>query len=185
VSKESSSSHDPAVALALSNSMRVELLEKLQSREASASELSRELSQPLSRIGYHLQQLQEAGCIVSRDEPAPADRVDSSYTASPDFPAGAFELTAVPAAARVQTSKAAAADVQPRDGTTRTTETFLFDASGWDSAGRLIESTLSQLRELQEQCEARRNGSGTELIPTVVGLAMCESDSAPKSADVE
>lgn len=54
---------DQEIAKALSHPIRVEILEALQGRVASAGELSREMDQTPAVISYHAKTLINCGCV--------------------------------------------------------------------------------------------------------------------------
>ena len=55
--------HPTAAAKAIAHPLRANILEKLDGRSSSASELAAELDQPIPNVAYHLMILQDLGAI--------------------------------------------------------------------------------------------------------------------------
>ncbi len=187
VSAEPSFPLNSKVALALNHPLRLELLGKLQGRTASARELASEVSVPLARVDYHLGRLREVECVVLADDRPDGGGLEHFYTAKPGVLIDSPEWADAPPGARDRVTSAAlsvfldrltgasSAGTVERNGTSCTTATFLLDQMGWEMANRVIRGTLIQLRQLHEQSEARAYVSESDLIPTVIGLAMFEA----------
>ena len=183
---------NPRIALEVGHPLRVELLEKLQNRTASARELADELPASIGQLDYHLARLREADCIVVQSERTVGSATERLYTAKPgilagsspdwgDLPLSARDLVAsagLNAFLETLTGAADAGTVK-RTETLCSTETLMLDEVGWKMANRVIQGTLVQLRQLHHQCEARAYVTESDLIPTVIGLAMFEAARPP------
>lgn len=185
---------NPRIALEVGHPLRVELLEKLQNRSASARELADELPASVGQLDYHLSRLHEADCIVVKSERSVGGSLERFYTAKPGILAGSQDWSELPLSARDLVASAglnafldtltgaANAGTVKRTETLCSTETLRFDEVGWKMANRVIQGTLVQLRQLHHQCEARAYVTESDLIPTVIGLAMFEA-ARPPAAD--
>lgn len=178
---------DPRLAKALSHPLRVEILELLNEREASPTELARLLSVALNLVSYHAKVLVDCGAIeLVRREPR-RGTYEHFYRAVPRSSIGHQAWRQVPpslvgevSAASIQSfvDKAVAAleagTLDGRDGTVLNSMGMTVDELGWIQAADVLDAALTQLEAIHEQSRQRLKVTGKEAIPVVIGLAAFE-----------
>lgn len=176
---------DPKRIEALAEETRVRILQSLNHRLASASELARELGVPEDRVDRHVKVLIECDCIEVAATRERNGRATPFYTTKPGIllplpplePPAEQELV-TKAAMRAFARKAGSAlDAGVANDTTTSTfavETLTLTASHQLSANHALRLTIGSLRVLHEQSRELRIATDTQLIPIEVGIAMFE-----------
>jgi DNA-binding transcriptional ArsR family regulator len=172
---------------ALSHPVRIEILELLNEREASPTEMKRILGCTLNLINYHLKVLQDCGCVeISRTEPV-RGAVKHYYRAVPRSFFGHRDLREVPASIRGGATEmslrsfskifhaAAAAGKVDDEETILSWMSLAVDEIGREKAIELSESILEAYEEIAAQSRERAAGGGEPLHPLVVALAAFEA----------
>src|SRR4051794_20565080 len=73
---------DPRIAKALAHPLRLQILELLQERDASPSELAKEIDAPLGNVSYHVRQLASFGLVKLVRETPRRGAVEHHYRAA-------------------------------------------------------------------------------------------------------
>jgi DNA-binding transcriptional ArsR family regulator len=84
---------DPRIAKALAHPLRLQILEILQERDASPSEIAEEIDAPLGNVSYHVRQLASFGLVKLVRETPRRGAVEHHYRAEarPRITDGAWE----------------------------------------------------------------------------------------------
>ncbi|MFT3863037.1 MAG: helix-turn-helix domain-containing protein [Solirubrobacterales bacterium] len=177
---------DQDLVRALAHPMRVRILESLQGRTASPTELAREFRESLGVVAYHANALLEVGCIEQVRTRPKRGTVEHFYTAAPRSFIGHQDWRRAPLsirggvtdeAMRTFVAKVGAAidadTIDTRDDTTLQWMPMTLDEQGWREAAELLDRTL---RDLTTVAAASRERLGDEDgIPVVTALAAFES----------
>lgn len=172
---------------ALGHPVRVQILELLNEREASPTEMKRRLGGTLNLIGYHLNVLRECGCVeISRTEPVKG-AVKHFYRASPRSFLGHRDLRDVPASLRGGATEmsllsfwkilrnAAEAGTVDREETILTWMSLALDEAGRDEVAELTAAHLSSCERIAAESRERAAREDAALRPTVVAFATFEA----------
>ncbi len=189
---------DQRLVKALAHPLRVEILSILNDRMASPNELSKELSEGLSQVSYHVKVLKDYECIeLVKTEPR-RGAVEHYYRAT----ARAFltdqDWQRLPASIKPGMSasflKLLVDDVvsalqdgtfDARDDRHISTTPSVLDEQGWGETVDLINETLEQVIEIQTKSASRLAKSGEDGIRSTVTLLHFEgptSSSGTKKA---
>ena len=171
---------------ALGHPVRVEILEILNEREASPTELRRLLGGTLNLINYHLKVLQDCGCVeVSRTEPV-RGAVKHFYRAVPRSFLGHQDLRDVPDSVRGGATELALCSFlgalrrAGEAGKVDSAESILswmtlaVDEAGREKVIELGEIVLAAYELIVRQSRERAALTGEPLLPVVVALATFE-----------
>jgi DNA-binding transcriptional ArsR family regulator len=176
---------DQNLVKALAHPMRVRILEALQGRTASPTELAREFRESLGVVSYHANALLEVDCIEQVGTRPKRGTIEHFYTARPRSFIGHQDWRRAPLSVRAGvTSEAlrtfaakigAAIDADTIDGREDTTLNWMpitVDEQGWRETAEILDRAL---RELQTVAAGSRERLGAEAgIPVVTGLAAFE-----------
>jgi DNA-binding transcriptional ArsR family regulator len=167
---------------ALSHPTRVEILELLNEREASPTEMKRAIGCTLNRVNYHLKVLVECGCVeVSRTEPV-RGAVKHFYRAVPRSYFGHPDLREVPPSVRGGATemalrslnealdRAAAAGHVDSEEAVVSWMSLLVDEHGRERAIALSERTLEEYERIAAQSRERAASAEEPLAPLVVAV---------------
>jgi DNA-binding transcriptional ArsR family regulator len=170
---------------AFADETRVEILQLLNHRLASTSELARELRISESRVEYHVNVLIECDCIEVAATRKRDGRATPFYTAKPGTLLPPSPLK--PLVEQEPVTKAAMQAFACRAGSaldagaandTATSafavETLTLTAPHRLNAIHSLRLTVGSLRALHEQSRQLRIATDTQLIPVEVGIAMFE-----------
>jgi hypothetical protein len=185
---------DQELIKALAHPLRVRILEALQGRVASPTELSREMGVSLGVVAYHANTLEECGCLqMVRTRPR-RGALEHFFTASPRSFIGHqdWRLAPIPVrgevtAAAIQTfvdrvaEAVAAGTIDSRDDTTLSWMTLTADERGRAEVKEIMTVALEQLTAVHARC-AERLGDAPG-IPLVVGLAGFEAGRAAPAGE--
>ena len=176
---------DQNLVKALAHPTRVRILEALQGRTASPTELAREFHESLGVVSYHTNALLEVDCIEQVRTRPKRGTIEHFYTARPRSFIGHQDWRRAPLSVRAGvTSEAlrtfaakigAAIDADTIDGREDTTLNWMpitVDEQGWREAAEILDRAL---RELQTVAAGSRDRLGGEDgISVVTGLAAFE-----------
>ena len=177
---------DQNLVRALSHPMRVRILEALQGRTASPTELARRFGESLGVVSYHANALLDVECIEQVGTRPKRGTIEHFYTARARSFIGHQDWRKAPLsvrggvtneALRTFVAKVGAAldadTIDPREDTTLNWMPITVDEQGWRQAAEILDRTL---RELMEVAAASRERLGEEEgIPVVTGLAAFEA----------
>jgi DNA-binding transcriptional ArsR family regulator len=175
---------------ALAHPVRVQILELLNEREASPTELKRRLGGTLNLINYHLKVLQECGCVeISRTEPVKG-AVKHFYRAVPRSFLGHQDLRGVPDSIRggatemslrsfwkALRSAAEAGKVDSEDAIL-SWMSLVVDEVGREQAAEFAEAVLERFELIDRQSRERAAEEGSLLEPLIVALATFDAASS-------
>jgi DNA-binding transcriptional ArsR family regulator len=177
---------DQELVKALAHPIRVSILEALQGRLASPSELSQELGQSLGVISYHANTLVECGCLELVHTKQRRGALEHFFGLTPrsfighqDWRRAPLPLLSGVTSAAVQTfvEKAAeaidAGTIDSREDTTLNWMPITADEDGWREVAEIMDRTLELLVGVHERSSKRL--AGAEGIPMIVGLAGFEA----------
>jgi DNA-binding transcriptional ArsR family regulator len=177
---------DQNLVRALAHPMRVQILEALQGRTASPTELSREFRESLGVVSYHANALLEVDCIELVSTQPKRGTIEHFYTARPRSFIGHQDWRKAPLSVRGGvTSEAmrtfvdkvgAALDadtIDRRDDTTLNWMPVTVDERGWRESAEILARALRELMEVAAASRERlRGGDG---ISVVTALAAFEA----------
>lgn len=172
---------------ALGHPVRVQILELLNEREASPTELRRRLGGTLNLINYHLNVLRECECVeISRTEPVKG-AVKHFYRAVPRPFLAPEDLRDVPASIRGGAAEAslrgfwrifrhaAQAGAIDREETILTWMSLALDETGRNEVAELTAAHLSSCQRIAAESKQRAAEEGAALRPAIVAHASFEA----------
>jgi DNA-binding transcriptional ArsR family regulator len=178
---------DQRLVRALGHPLRVKILEVLQARKASPSELAELLSAPLGNVAYHVRVLEKCGCIEQVATARRRGAVEHYFRARPRSYIGHQDWRKTPKSLRDGVTGASlgtffdrAADaleagtIDARDDTTLSWMPMAVDAAGWAEVAAVFEAVTNRLEAIHELCRRRLEQSGETSTPLVVGMAAFE-----------
>ena len=177
---------DQDLVRALAHPMRVRILEALQGRTASPTELAREFRESLGVVSYHANALLDVGCIEQVHTKPKRGTIEHFYATRPRSFIGHQDWRRAPVSVRAGvTSEAirtfvakvgAAVDadtIDSRDDTTLNWMPITVDDQGWRETAEILDRAL---RELMTVAAASRERLGDEAgIPVVTAMAAFET----------
>jgi DNA-binding transcriptional ArsR family regulator len=177
---------------ALGHPVRVQILEMLNEREASPTEMKRRLGGTLNLINYHLKVLQECGCVeISRTEPVKG-AVKHFYRAIPRSFFGHQDLRDVPDSIRggatemtlrsfwkTFRSAAEAGKVDSEDAIL-SWMSLVVDEVGREQAAELAATVLERFELIDRESRERAAEDGNLLEPVIVALANFDAGSSDR-----
>lgn len=171
---------------ALAHPMRVRILQALQGRTASPTELAKEFKESLGVVSYHANALLDRKCIEQVRTQPKRGTIEHFYTATPRSFIGDQEWRKAPLSVRAGVTNEqvrtfadklfAAIDadtIDTRDDTTLNWMPFIVDERGWTDAAELLDQTLRGLQKIA--AESRERLGEEDGISIVTGLAAFES----------
>jgi DNA-binding transcriptional ArsR family regulator len=178
---------DQRLVRALGHPLRVKILEVVQLRNASPSELTELLSAPLGNVAYHVRVLEKCGCIEQVATARRRGAVEHYFRARPRSYIGHQDWRKVPKSLRDTVTGAAlgtffdrAADalesgtLDARDDTTLNWMPMAVDQAGWAEVAAVFEAAANRLEAIHALCRRRIEQGEGEAIPLVVGMAAFE-----------
>ncbi len=175
---------DQRLVRALGHPLRVRILEIVQVRNASPSELTEMLSAPLGNVAYHVRVLEKCGCIEQVATARRRGAVEHYFRARPRSYIGHQDWRNVPESLLDAVSGATlgsffdrAADalesgtIDSREETTLNWMPMAVDAAGWAEVAAVFEAATNRLEAIHALCRKRMDKSGEEAIPMIVGMA--------------
>jgi DNA-binding transcriptional ArsR family regulator len=178
---------DPRLVRALGHPLRVKILEVVQVRNASPSELTDLLSAPLGNVAYHVRVLEKCGCIEQVATARRRGAVEHYFRARPRSYIGHQDWRKVPKSLRDAVTGATlgsffdrAADalesgtIDARDDTTLNWMPMAVDEAGWDEVAAVFKAAANRLEAIHALCRKRIEQSEDVEISLVVGMAAFE-----------
>jgi DNA-binding transcriptional ArsR family regulator len=175
---------DQRLVRALGHPLRVRILEIVQIRNASPSELTDLLSAPLGNVAYHVRVLEKCGCIEQVATARRRGAVEHYFRARPRSYIGHQDWRKVPKSLRDGVSGATlgsffdrAADalesgsIDAREETTLNWMPMAVDAAGWEEVAAVFAAAGNRLEAIHALSRRRIDKSGEEAIPMIVGMA--------------
>jgi DNA-binding transcriptional ArsR family regulator len=194
LAKKNAARIDQELVKALSHPIRVSILEAMQSRVASPSELSKEMGESLGVISYHVNTLVECGCIELVHTKPRRGALEHFFGVTPRSFIGHQDWRRAPLSLRGGVTSAAfqtfidkaseaieAGTVDSREDTTLNWMPMTVDADGWREVAEIMEKTLEQLMAVHSRSTQRLGGEAG--IPIIVGLAGFEASRAERKQD--
>src|SRR6202012_5809123 len=161
---------DQDLVRALAHPMRVRILETLQGRTASPTELARQFRQSLGVVSYHAGALLEVDCIELVSTQPKRGTIEHFYTARPRSFIGHQDWRRAPLSVRggvtneslrtfvAKVGAAIDADtIDRREDTTLNWMPITVDEQGWREAAEVLDRAL---RDLMTVAEKRRERLG-------------------------
>jgi DNA-binding transcriptional ArsR family regulator len=177
---------DQELVKALSHPIRVEILEALQGRVASPTELSQEIDESLGVISYHAKTLVKCGCLELVHTEPRRGAVEHFFGLAPRSSIGHQDWRRAPLAVRAGITAAALATfietaakaledgtIDRRDETVLTWMPLTVDEAGWREIAGIMEKSARLVAEAHERSSKRLGGA--EGLSVVVGLAAFEA----------
>jgi DNA-binding transcriptional ArsR family regulator len=177
---------DQELVRALSHPIRVSILEALQGRVASPSELSKEMSESLGVVSYHTNLLVECGCLELVHTKPRRGALEHFFSVTPRSFIGHQDWRRAPLSLRSGVTSAAfqtfiekaseaieAGTIDSREDTTLNWMPMTVDSEGWNEVAEIMEETLNRLMTVHSRSSERLEGA--EGIPIIVGLAGFEA----------
>src|ERR1700761_8661927 len=178
---------DQRLVRALGHPLRVKILEIVQVRNASPSELTEMLSAPLGNVAYHVRVLEKCGCIEQVATARRRGAVEHYFRARPRSYIGHQDWRKVPQSLRDAVTGASlgtffdrAADalesgtMDSRDDTTLSWMPMAVDQAGWAEVAAVFQAVNNRLEAIHALCRRRMEQSDEEAISLVVGMAAFE-----------
>jgi DNA-binding transcriptional ArsR family regulator len=173
---------DQNLVRALAHPIRVRILEALQGRTASPTELAREFGESLGVVSYHTNALHEVDCIEQVRTQPKRGTIEHFYTARPRSFIGHQDWRATPLSMRPEVTTEAlrtfvdkvagaveAGTIDAREETVLHWMEILVDEQGRRQAAAILEGAIGDLTRVAEESRERLGGvTGT---PLLVGLA--------------
>jgi DNA-binding transcriptional ArsR family regulator len=177
---------DQNLVRALAHPMRVRILEALQGRTASPTELARGFGESLGVVSYHTNALLDVGCIEQVGTRPRRGTIEHFYTCMARSFIGHQDWRRAPLsvrggvtgeALRTFVAKVGAAldadTIDSREDTTLNWMPMTVDEQGWRETAEILDRALRDLMEVAA-ASRKRLGAG-EGIPMVTGLAAFEA----------
>lgn len=180
---------------ALNHPLRVRILEILSEREASPKSLESILGEKLQTISYHARVLYKCGCVELTRTEQKRGAVEHFYRALPESYIGHQLWRDVPRTLQGSVIVASLKDfvgklfatlkagMVKEEDTALSAMTLSLDATGRAEAERLMQGTLTQLRDLDSQSRERAATGGSVLTPFMGAVAFFASASPSKARD--
>jgi DNA-binding transcriptional ArsR family regulator len=186
LSKKNAERIDHELVRALSHPIRVNILEALQGRTASPSELAKEMDESLGVVSYHTNTLVECGCLELVNTKPRRGALEHFFSVTPRSFIGHQDWRRAPRSLRGGITSAAfqtfidkaseaieAGTIDSRDDTTLSWMPMTVDADGWREVAEIMEETRKRLGAVHSRSSKRL--AGKEGIPIIVGLAAFEA----------
>jgi DNA-binding transcriptional ArsR family regulator len=177
---------DQNLVRALAHPTRVRILEALQGRTASPTELAREFHESLGVVSYHANTLLDVDCIEQVTTRPKRGTIEHFYTARPRSFIGHQDWRRVPIsvrggvtgeALRTFVAKIGAAidadTIDSREDTTLNWMPITVDEQGWRESAEILDRARRELMAVAAASRGRLGGA--EGIPAVTGLAAFEA----------
>ena len=176
---------DQNLVRALAHPMRVRILEALQGRTASPTELAKEFEESLGVVAYHANALLDVECIEQVGTRPKRGTIEHFYTARPRSFVGHQDWRRVPLSIRAGVTNEAlrtfvarvgaaidAGTIDSREDTTLNWMPVTVDEEGWREIAEILDRAL---REVMAVAATSRERLGeADGIPVVTGLAAFE-----------
>jgi DNA-binding transcriptional ArsR family regulator len=177
---------DQDLVKALAHPMRVRILEALQGRTASPTELAKRFKESLGVVSYHINSLLEIECIEQVRTQPKRGTIEHFYTAKPRSFIGDQEWRRAPLSVRGGVTSEAirtfvgkigdaidADTIDSRDDTTLNWMPMTVDEQGWRETAEILDRALRDLMTVA--AESRERLGEADGIPVVTGMAAFEA----------
>jgi DNA-binding transcriptional ArsR family regulator len=177
---------DQDLVRALAHPMRVRILEALQGRTASPTELAREFLESLGVVSYHANALLEVECIEQVRTQPKRGTIEHFYTARPRSFIGHQDWRRTPVSARggvtdealrtfiAKVGAAVDADtIDSREDTTLNWMPMVVDDRGWRETAEILDRSLRELMTVAT--DSRERLGEADGIPIVTAMAAFEA----------
>ena len=177
---------DQDLVRALAHPMRVRILEALQGRTASPTELAREFLESLGVVSYHANALLEVECIEQVRTQPKRGTIEHFYTARPRSFIGHQDWRRAPRsvrggvtdeALRTFVAKVGAAidadTIDSREDTTLNWMPMTVDDQGWRETAEILDQARRDLQQVAIESRARLGEE--DGIPVVTAMAAFEA----------
>jgi DNA-binding transcriptional ArsR family regulator len=177
---------DQKLVKAVTHPIRVRILEALQGRTASPTELAREFKESLGVVAYHANALLAIDAIELVSTQPKRGTIEHFYSAAPRSFIGHQDWRKVPysvrggvtnEAIRTFVAKVGAAidadTIDSREDTTLNWMPMIVDEPGWREAAEILDRALQELQGVA--AKSRERLGGADGIPMVTGLAAFEA----------
>ncbi len=188
VASKSDDMIDQRLVRALAHPMRVEILQILNEREASPSDLAQMTKQRLGSVAYHTRVLEDCGCIELVGTAQRRGATEHYFRAKPRSFIGHQDWRRVPRSVRGGVSEASlrcfveriieaieAGKLDDRDDTTLSWMSLAVDEIGWVQVAEILEEAMAKLQRVHSQSRERLEIGGGKALSMVVGLAAFEA----------
>lgn len=178
---------DQRLVRALGHPLRVKILEVVQLRNASPSELTELLEAPLGNVAYHVRVLEKCGCIEQVATARRRGAVEHYFRARPRSYIGHKDWRKVPKSLRDSVTgsqlgtffdRAAdaleAGTIDAHDDTTLGWMPMAVDEEGWTEVAVVFQAATARLEKIHALNRQRMSESGEEATALVVGMAAFE-----------
>jgi hypothetical protein len=176
---------DQGLVKALAHPIRVLILEKLQTRTASPTELARETRESLGVVSYHVNALLGVDCLEQVRTQPKRGTIEHFFTARPRSFIGHQDWRKVPLSVRGGVTEEAvrtfiarvasaieAGTIDSREETTLHWMPMMVDEQGWKDAAAILDRARRELTEVA--ADSRDRLGEKDGIPIVSGLAAFE-----------
>jgi DNA-binding transcriptional ArsR family regulator len=177
---------DQDLVRALGHPMRVRILEALQGRTASPTELAREFRESLGVVSYHANALLDVDCIEQVRTRPKRGTIEHFYTARPRSFVGHQDWRRAPVSVRggvtsealrtfiAKVGAALDADtIDSREDTTLNWMPIVVDEQGWRETAEILDRALRELMSVG--ADSRRRLGDADGIPVVTAMAAFEA----------
>jgi DNA-binding transcriptional ArsR family regulator len=176
---------DQNLVRALAHPMRVRILEALQGRTASPTELAREFGESLGVVSYHANALLEVDCIEQVRTQPKRGTIEHFYSARPRSFIGHQDWRLAPLSMRREVTSEAlrtfadkvgdavdAGTIDAREDSTLHWMPMTVDEQGWREGAAILARALEELERIAVESRERLGGGAG--IPIVNALAAFE-----------
>jgi DNA-binding transcriptional ArsR family regulator len=177
---------DQELVKALSHPMRVRILEALQGRVASPTELSKKFLEPLGVVSYHANALLEVDCLEQVRTQPKRGTIEHFYRAKPRSFIGHQDWRRAPISVRggvtdeaIRTFVGKVGDaidadtIDSREDTTLNWMPMTVDDQGWRETAEILDRALRELQAVA--AESRTRLGEKDGIPVVTAMAAFEA----------
>jgi DNA-binding transcriptional ArsR family regulator len=177
---------DQDLVRALAHPMRVRILEALQGRTASPTELAREFRESLGVVSYHANALLEVECIEQVRTQPKRGTIEHFYTARPRSFIGHQDWRRTPVSVRggvtdeairtfvAKVGAAVDADtIDSREDTTLNWMPMMVDDRGWRETAEILDRALRELMSVA--ADSRERLGEADGISVVTAMAAFEA----------
>ncbi len=177
---------DQNLVRALAHPMRVRILEALQGRTASPTEMAREFDESLGVVSYHANTLLDVECIEQVRTRPKRGTIEHFYTVTPRSFIGHQDWRRAPLSVRAGVTNEAlrtfvakvgaaidADTIDKREDTTLNWMPITVDEQGWRETAEVLDRTLRELMAVSARSRERLGDA--DGIPVVTGLAAFEA----------
>jgi DNA-binding transcriptional ArsR family regulator len=177
---------DQNLVRALAHPMRVRILEALQGRTASPTELAREFHESLGVVSYHVNALLDVECIEQVRTRPRRGTIEHFYTSRPRSFIGHQDWRRAPVSVRggvtsesirtfvAKVGAAVDADtIDSREDTTLNWMPITVDEQGWRETAEILDRALREVMTVATASRERLDGE--DGIPVVTAMAAFEA----------